>query len=246
MFEEIASNVPDVPVLRRLLFAAVHIPKCTPRYSELVTEFAYSTCEEKPSPEKTRVLLENLEFLSKRAFDTDSELLAELVGRKGGQKHPIGVDLISDNSHCKSCRGKLHVHADRPVLYTEDMGTVPGTLFRKYCCNSHKGCTFTQHYSFHSFNHHETSECVADSNWAELPFFVSTHKTGFSLSFLQKFDAELLLGQVSYKQKSDIYNYYHKYEKMEKQLSRGHAKMMEGHEDDNDDVDRYMYVHTFL
>ena len=182
MFEEIGSNVPDVTVLRRLLFAAVHIPKCTPRYSELVTEFAYSTCEERPSPEKIRVLLENLEFLSKRAFDTDSELLTELVGRKGGQEHPLGIVLISDNSHCKSCGGKLHVRADRPtslVLYTEDMGTVPGTLFRKYCCNSHKGCTFTQHYGFHSFNYHETSECVADSNWAELPFLCQLIKLGF-------------------------------------------------------------------
>jgi hypothetical protein len=62
---------------------------------------------------------------------------------------------------------------------------------------------------------------------------VSTHKTGFSLPFLQKFDAELLLGQVSYKQKSDIYNYYHKYDKMEKKMSSDHAKMTEKH-----DVDR--------
>ena len=66
MFEEVASNVPDVTVLRRLLFAAVHIPKATPRYSELVTDFAYGACEEKPSPDKIRVLLENLEFLNKK------------------------------------------------------------------------------------------------------------------------------------------------------------------------------------
>ena len=49
---------------------------------------------------------------------------------------------------------------------------------------------------------------------------------------------------MSCKQKSDIYNYYHKYEKMEKQLSSGHAKMMEGHEDDDDYVDRYMYMYV--
>jgi len=33
-----------------------------------------------------------------------------------------------------------------------------------------------------------------------------------------RFDAELLLGQVSYKQKSDIHNYYHKYERTKKTL----------------------------
>ena len=221
MFEEIASSVPDVTVLRRLLFAAVHIPKSAPRYSELVTEIAYDGCEEKPSPDRTRVLLENIEFLSNKAFDTDSMLLADLVSQKGIQGYPLGIILISENSVCKSCGGKLHVRADRPTflaLYTDDMGTVPGTLSHKYCCNSHKGCTFTQHYGFHSFNDNEVSESVANSNWAELPYFMSTHKTGFSMSFIEMFDAELLLGQVSYKQKSDIYNYYHKYEKTEKTL----------------------------
>lgn len=243
MFEEIASSVPDVTVLRRLLFAAVHIPKSAPRYSELVTAFAYEACEEKPSPDQTRVLLENLEFLSEKAFDTDSMLLTQLVGQNGVQGHPLGIVLISDNSVCKSCGGKLHVRADRPTflaLYTDDMGTVPGTMFRKYCCNSHKGCTFTQHYGFHSFNHHEMSESVADSNWAELPYFVSTHKTGFSMSFLERFDAELLFGQVSYKQKSDIYNFYHKYDKTKKTLSSDRMKTMQVTEDtEDDDVDRY-------
>ena len=76
MFEEIAASVPDLTVLRRLLFVAVHIPKSTLKYSELVTDFAYGACEEKPGPESVRVLLENIEFLSKKAFDTDSQLLA--------------------------------------------------------------------------------------------------------------------------------------------------------------------------
>ena len=128
------------------------------------------------------MLLENLEFFSKKAFDTDNQLLAELVERKDAQGHPLGIVLISENSLCKSCGGKLHVRADRPnslLLYTEDMGTVPGTLFRKYCCNNHKGCTLTQHYGFHSFNDHETAESVADSNWAELPFLYQPIKLGF-------------------------------------------------------------------
>ena len=45
-----------------------------------------------------------------------------------------------------------------------------------------------------------------------MPYFVSSRETGFEMSLLEKFDAELLLGQVSYNQRADIYNYYHGYE----------------------------------
>jgi len=222
MWEEVGSIVPDVAVLRRLLFAAVQILKSTPRYSDIVNDFAFGTSEQKPSPEKTRLLLENLEYLSEKAFHTDKQLLADLVVQEGIQGHPLGIVLIPMNCICKLCGGNLLVRADRPTymtLYTDDIGTVPATLFRKYCSNSPKGCTFTQHYGFHYFNHHDTSKAVADSNWSELPYFVSTSKSGFAMAFLERFDAELLLGQVSYKQKSDIYNYYHKYERTKKTLS---------------------------
>ncbi len=227
MWEEVASVVPDVTVLRRLLFAAVQIPKSSPKYAEIVREFAFGAYEQKPSPEKIRVLLENLEFLSGKAFDTDKQLLADLVMQKGCQGHPLGVVLVPTNSICKACGGRLVLRADRPsylTLYTDDMGTVPGTIFRKYCSNSHKGCAFTQHYGYHSFNHDDASSTVADSNWTELPYFVSTSKTGFAMAFLERFDAELLLGQISYKQKSDIYNYYHKYERIQKKLSHSQNK----------------------
>lgn len=108
------------------------------------------------------------------------------------------------------------MRADRPtsiVVYTDDMGTIPGSAYRKGCRNSHKGCSFTQHYGFHCFKDGENSQMAADSNWAELPYFLST---AFATAFLNKFDVELLLGQISYKQKSEIYNFYHKYEKVKK------------------------------
>jgi len=55
MWEEVGSIVPDVAVLRRLLFAAVQILKSTPRYSDIVNDFAFGTSEQKPSPEKARI-----------------------------------------------------------------------------------------------------------------------------------------------------------------------------------------------
>lgn len=111
------------------------------------------------------------------------------------------------------------MRSDRPThltLYTDDMGTVPAMHFRKSCCNSHKGCTFTQHYGFHYYNEEHGTTAVADDDWADLPYFVSTSKACFSM---ERFDAELLLGQVSYKQKSDIYK-FHKYEKNAEVMSR--------------------------
>jgi len=50
-----------------------------------------------------------------------------------------------------------------------------------------------------------------DDDWSTLPYFISTQKTAFSVTLLQNYDAELLIGQVSYKQRANIYNYNHGY-----------------------------------
>ena len=58
-----------------------------------------------------------------------------------------------------------------------------------------------------------------DTHWAQLECFVSTSETVFEAKMLSKFDAELLLGQMSYKQEADIYNYSNKYEVESKRCS---------------------------
>ena len=82
----------------------------------------------------------------------------------------------------------------------------------------------------------ETSESVANNNWAG-PFLCQLTRRGFSVMDL-KICGELLLGQMSYSQKSDIYNFYHKYEKIEKKLSTVNTKKAK---DLEDDVERYTY-----
>ena len=52
-----------------------------------------------------------------------------------------------------------------------------------------------------------------------LPYFVSSQETGFEMSLLKKFDLELLIGQLSYKQKADIYNVYEGYDNTKKTCS---------------------------
>ena len=41
---------------------------------------------------------------------------------------------------------------------------------------------------------------------------MSSQETAFELSMLEKYDAELLIGQVSYQQKADIFNYQNGYD----------------------------------
>ena len=50
-------------------------------------------------------------------------------------------------------------------------------------------------------------------------YFVSTSETAIELSMLKKFDSELLLGQISYSQKAEIYNYSNGYPVQPKKCS---------------------------
>ena len=103
------------------------------------------------------------------------------------------------------------------TVYTDDMGTVNATRFRKYCQNSRKQCHFTQYYGYHKNG--DSGNIIFDQDWDQHQYLISTFKMAFSLSFLERFEAELLLGQVSFNQKSAIYNFYNKYEHVTKKTS---------------------------
>ena len=151
MWQEVEATVPDITVLRKLLFASVYIPKATPQYLEEVVAFAFNGRIEKPNCDQIRVLLENIQELDEKAFSTNRELTSDLRSHPSVQSGvPLGVILISENDTCKSCGGKLLLRSDCPgsmTIYTDTMGTIPATHYRKYCQNYRKGCTFTQHYS---------------------------------------------------------------------------------------------------
>ena len=57
------------------------------------------------------------------------------------------------------------------------------------------------------------------NDWNELPYFVSTSRTAFELELLKRFDFELLIGELSYKQKSEIYNCVNGYDDVQKRCS---------------------------
>lgn len=84
------------------------------------------------------------------------------------------------------------------ALIGQTMGSVFGTHFRKYCQHYSSGCSYTQHYGYHSI---DGFDAIYDEDWYRLPFFISSRETAFETSMLTQFDPELLLGQISYKQK---------------------------------------------
>ena len=100
--------------------------------------------------------------------------------------------------------------------FIESLGTVPATHFHKYCQNHRKGCKFVQYYGYYKSGSGST---YYFSNWIELPYFLSSQETGFEMKMLQMFDIELLVGQLSYKQKADIYNISNGYDTTKKECS---------------------------
>jgi hypothetical protein len=102
-------------------------------------------------------------------------------------------------------------------VYTESHGTLVGTHYHKYCGSHRKGCSYRQFYGYSSQGTQSVS--FFDANWAQLEYFVSSSETAFEMKMLTKFDAELLLGHISYKQKADIYNYSNDYDVEPKRCS---------------------------
>ena len=142
---------------------------------------------------------------------SDSELIREAVRLKRmGSDDPIGIVMISSRVVCMKCGLRLYVRQDRSskvVLYDDTLGTILSTHYTKYCRK--KGCSFQQHYGYSTVGH--ADEMTYDSDWFSLPYFMCTRETAISMDMLYRLDKEILIGQVSYKQRSDIYNEIHGY-----------------------------------
>jgi len=55
-----------------------------------------------------------------------------------------------------------------------------------------------------------STDVYFDSDWESLPYFSSSRDTFISKGLMKQFDAEILLGQISFKQCAEIYNELHK------------------------------------
>jgi len=200
----------DLLVVHRLCFAARILPTGTPNYWQIVSNFGLQGRSSglKLSPEEARIFIENLLVLNKEVFDSDTSLIKQLV-RIPKCLNKIGMVLVSSVEECGSCKSKLYIRSDRSttaVVYDHDLGPIPAIHYAKYCRKT--GCSLQQYYGYYSI---DNKEVTYNSNALELPYFMCSRETGFSVSNLKWFDAECLLGQISYKQGAEIYNDYHGY-----------------------------------
>lgn len=200
-----------VSVVRRLAFASATLPKETPHYWDVVSRFATKVGKNaEVTPQEAKTFIENVRFLDCDTLTSDQELCTELLHEVGSNGNPLGIVLLSPKQSCNLCSAPLIIKADRPskiTIYTDSMGTIDGTHFRKICKRFRSGCAFVQHYG-----HYSTGvQMYFDDDWHTLPYFLSTRETAFDMSLLQQLDAEVLIGQLSYKQRAEIYNMKHDY-----------------------------------
>lgn len=60
--------------------------------------------------QQVRVFVENLQVLNAKAFDTDKELLQELLLLEIPAARPLGILLVSANNTCLVCGSNLLLH----------------------------------------------------------------------------------------------------------------------------------------
>ncbi len=74
-----------------------------------------------------------------------------------------------------------------------------------------------------------------------VPYFMSSDLTVFQSKLLHGLTAEVLLGQISYRQRSDIYNYVHGYDSARKQ-----SVSTASHESDDEESTDSRYNHQYF
>ena len=220
--EVVGSRIKDVSVLKRLLFATAYIPKEVPDYWEIVAKFGCHHHSDKGSlsPDSARVAMETLEFLDLNAFRLDTDLMKEIVHMEyGPTKQPLGIFLVPEQTECLLCKSKLLLKRNKPsriTLYTTSLGTVQATHYHKYCSKYRQGCKYVQ---FYGYGKSGDGGAIYNEKWMSLKYFISSQETGFETLMLKNYDAELLIGQLSYKQKADIYNVTNGYDVTKKMTS---------------------------
>ncbi len=209
MLRAVPPFITDVSVLKRLSFAVANLPEDLPNRWEMISAFALKRQNMKGDisllTSQVKLFAENLQEL---VFSTDKELMLELMDILSSKKKPLGVVLISSNEYCSICESKLQIRKDRPanvIIYDDVMGAVDGTHYHKTCSN--RSCGLTQFYGYTTAG--KSLDVHFDANWESLQFFVSSRETAFSITQLNRCDSQIIIGQMSFKQCAEAYNYFH-------------------------------------
>lgn len=214
MLQSLSKSFIKVSVLRRAAFGVRYLPKDYPNYWQTLMDFSYKmqpgSCI---SLEEFRTSVENVQEMDAGVFETDDQLAQELMASKDQNDRHLGIILISRNNNCLLCNSKLLVRRDRPspvIIYDERLGSVHGSHYHKYCSN--RSCSLTQYYGYYTLRSNGSTTTYYNNDWFLLDYFVSSRETAFSITVLQNCKAQILIGQLSFKQLADLYNYKHNYD----------------------------------
>ena len=225
----------------------MHLPEEIPQFWEQVAWFANLRLSSQPPEEGTvssqdaQLCMENLLELDPEVFDNDKTLLSELCERSTEANNPLGCVLIPKNTKCRVCGAALLLKkresVGKVVVYDDQRGTYIGCHYIKFCRN--RNCKFRQYYGKHTS---DGVELHYDPDWMDNEFFLSTQQTAFKMGLLKNYDIELLIGQISYNQKANIYNAIHGYKrnlkKSQNAENSGTEPMLEVFTAENDTRDR--------
>lgn len=209
MLGRLLQGVNDLSVIWRALYFVKNIPRTLPEFANRLYQFATNGNQEGLEKDMTSEQLTAMtgNLLSFYGVKNEETLWTELHGSslKEG-KYGLGVVLISEKESCRLC-GKVlaakFAKAVNVVVYHEGRGTFMGCRVPKVCCN--KSCKLIQHYGYYTFQDNK----FYDDDWEKQEYFLSTGKTAFHMNLLLKFEVEILIGKLSFKEKADIYNEVH-------------------------------------
>ena len=207
MLSSLLRGITDFSVISRGLYYFTHIPRAFPEFGCRL--FSFATKGNKDAV--TRDIVNEESFL---ALTSNLVSLYNLTGHEDLWKelhdasikegmYGLGVVLMSGKSTCRLCSKQLTAKTSRVVnvmVYHETRGSFMASRIPKVCSN--RSCKLIQHYGYYTIGESK----FYDEDWQENDYLLSSGKTAFDINLLRKFEVEILLGKLSFKEKADIYN----------------------------------------
>ena len=191
MLSMCGKHIKDPSVVRKLTFAASFYLPSLPNYWQTVHKFCIATKDRSDlRVQDVQVLVENMTFLDKQAFNSNQLLMSEIlqVSRQGSDV-PLGIVLISPKETCHQCGSRLYLRSDRPstvTIYDDNLGTLPGTHYTKYC--RRRNCSVQEHYGY--CTHGDCGAMIYNSEWSSLPYFLSSREAAIAMEILRRLDRD--------------------------------------------------------
>lgn len=213
MLSALLRGITDFSVISRGLYYFTHIPRAFPEFGHRLFSFATKgnkdavTCD-MVNEESFLALSSNLVSLYNLTGSEDLWKELHDASIKEGM-YGLGVILISKKSTCRLCGKQLTAKTSRVVnvmVYHKTRGSFMGCRIPKVCSN--RSCKLIQHYGYYTIGESK----FYDEDWQENDYLLSSGKTAFDMKLLRKFEVEILLGKLSFKEKADIYNEMYAYD----------------------------------